>query len=135
MMLLEWPHQRVETVEMHFIFMHSCYIDLGFENLGIQKLYVPLTMGGLKIPGIDYMMFLDREGTLRITRGGHTLPHLPFDWFSATYGVKGSRYLWIGPKVRQDQIGDLDQEQLQNACENYERFEPRTYGFDQVSFA
>lgn len=134
-MLLEWPHQKVQTVESQFLFMHNCFIDLGFENKGISKLYVPLTMGGLKIPGIDYMMFLDRNGVLRITKGGHSLPHLPFDWFSVTYGVKGNRYHWIGPEVRQDQIGDITQEQLQNARENYERFEPNTYGFDQVNFA
>lgn len=132
--LLEWPHQGVETVEDRFLFMHGCVVDLGFENIGISKLYVPLTMRGLKIPGIDYMMFLDRSGKLRITKGGHDLPHLPFDWFSATYGMKRDTYVWIGPKVRQDQIQGIDQENFQSATENYFKLEGRTYGYDQVKF-
>jgi hypothetical protein len=134
MLLFEWPHQRVETVEQRFLFMHGCIIDLGFENIGISKMYVQLAGGGLKIPGIDYMMFLDRSANLRITRGGNDLPNLPFNWFSATYGVKGNNYVWIGPNVRQDQISGIDKETYENAVRNFEKYEQASYGYEEVQF-
>ena len=109
----EAPHTRIQGA-MNFLdtqFLHGAFIDLGFENLGLdpaqQKvLQQNFIAAGLRIPGTSLKLRYDRTGITKIEQaeGGETT--LPEDWKEAVLVLDADDNVsYAGKYVRPEQTG------------------------------
>lgn len=111
----EAPHTRLENVPQELSFLRGGYVDLGFENLGLndtdrKALSLAFTGTGVKVPNTTYKLrYSGMRGTTVVEPATGDEHSLPADWSQGVFVIDDrDRLTWIGKKVRPDQVGTVN---------------------------
>lgn len=120
--LLEYPYGLVNSAVLppQYSFLSGLYIDFGFENIGKVELGETLNRDGLRIPGTLWKMVKDANSRLCIIPAAETDQELPADWLDGAYAFipTTNEPVWVGKKVRENQIQGFDVTLIAKAREN-----------------
>lgn len=125
-LLSEIPATHFLELPSQFKFLQGAYVDLGFENLGLNKDdYTAICRAfghhGVGIPNTNYkLQFVIGAGYSAILPADGTELSLPDYWREAIFVVQGNQFTWIGKRVRPDQIGTIDYEKYRDVGEGWE---------------
>lgn len=116
-LIKETPHSAGglrSTVDPRFAFMVGRGIDFGFENLGLSKeqhdgLLKAFVTTGVGICGTPYRLRygINPEGSV-IEQGSGEDVMLPAHWMQGIYVLDKDVFVWIGKRVRPEQVGQVD---------------------------
>jgi hypothetical protein len=116
-LIKEAPHSAAglrSTADPRFAFMVGRGIDFGFENLGLSneeraKLEKAYVTTGVGIPGTPNRLRygVNPEGAV-IEQGSGEDVMLPAHWMQGMYVLDRDVFVWIGKRVRPDQVGQVD---------------------------
>lgn len=115
-LMKEAPHSAAglrSTVDPKFEFMVGRGVDFGFENLGLNKkelqsLTRAFATTGVGVPGTSYRLryAVNPEGA--VIEHGESDVVLPDNWMQGMYVLEKNTFVWIGKRVRPDQVGEVD---------------------------
>jgi hypothetical protein len=114
-LIKETPHTHFEDVPHEFSFLIGSHVDLGFENLGLNKEdYKAISLAyvgdGVRIPDSHYKIrYHGIRAFASIEQATGDEPSLPKDWKQAVWTLNSKNEIsWLGKKVREEQVGKVD---------------------------
>lgn len=106
----ESPHtQIVGEIPPGLEILRGAFVDLGFENLGLdddtkRAIYLSFVGRGVALPGTGFKLRYTQTGVAVVEPDDGVLA-LPDYWREAVLVLNGNEIVYAGKRVRRDQLG------------------------------